>query len=208
MAQMQSQFFEHSQNQMQFMAEMLAHIGRTQQASVRQDMARIEEITRELQELKSQLASLPAPAPARPPQRKTTATRKKNSTGQKAGDPAAEPASLPPPEVTAAAAPPPAQRRAQSAAPADGARARDKPLPVIPTANRLPRDDDDAAEDDTAFVASDMAEAGDLPDDQASAPPAVTDAHARLTDRMARLAQERNAGWRRILNAFRRKPPG
>ena len=66
LAEMQNQFFEHSQLQMQLMTEMLAHLGRSQQVSVRQDLARIDEIGRELQDIKSQLASPPPRAEGNP----------------------------------------------------------------------------------------------------------------------------------------------
>src|SRR5262249_6598303 len=57
--EMQSQFFEHSQLQTKLITEMLSHLGRAQQASVRQDLARIDEIGRELNDIKTQLAQVP-----------------------------------------------------------------------------------------------------------------------------------------------------
>jgi hypothetical protein len=44
--------------------------------------------------------------------------------------------------------------------------------------------------------------------EQGGVSPAAAEAHKRLTERMARLAQERNAGWSRILDVFGRKPEG
>jgi hypothetical protein len=55
-----------------------------------------------------------------------------------------------------------------------------------------------------------VADSAEFPDrntvDDSTAPPVTSDAHSRLTRRMARLAQERNAGWRRILAAFSGAP--
>jgi len=59
MGQMQSEFLEHSQLQMQVIAQLLAHLGRSQQAAVRQDLDRIDEISRELKAIKSEIPQPP-----------------------------------------------------------------------------------------------------------------------------------------------------
>jgi pSer/pThr/pTyr-binding forkhead associated (FHA) protein len=129
MSEMQNRFFEHSQQQSKLMAEMLAQLGRGAQASVREDMARIEDITRELEELKSQIAALPAASAA----------------GSLPNDSAA-------------------------------------PVVVVPPGIR-----------------GEAGRGNDLP------PPSNV-AHSRLTQRMAQLAESRNSAWRRVLDAFSRKP--
>jgi hypothetical protein len=154
MAAMQSQFFEHSQNQMQFMGEILAQLGRSQQASVRNDVERIDAITRELEQLKSQFADQPENSPVRRPRKRRASP---NKTGGHSTEAKTE-ARMPPSPVSEPAAPLP---------PAGGDHA-----------------------------------------DQGGVSPAAAEAHKRLTERMARLAQERNAGWSRILDVFVRKPEG
>jgi hypothetical protein len=44
------------------------------------------------------------------------------------------------------------------------------------------------------------------PVDREYALPVSNEAHSRLTDRMAQLAETRNSAWRRVLDAFSRKP--
>jgi predicted component of type VI protein secretion system len=188
MADMQNQFFEHSQNQMRFMAEMLAHMGRTQQASVRQDMARIEEITRELQELKAQLAAQPASgAPRR--KRKAKSERRK---GNRASTGASSPASHPPEVAPSAISPAAFMSEPAPTGPA--------PEPSASVSGNTPR----APVDHARRGVGENAGASE----ESRLPPASAEAHARLTERMARLAKERNAGWRRILAALTGKPAG
>jgi predicted component of type VI protein secretion system len=190
MAEMQNRFFEHSQNQMQFMAEMLAHMGRSQQAAVRQDMARIEEITRELEALKAQLAAEPAQGAPRRKRKKDAARRRRIREAT-----AIPPVETFPPAVAAALDP-----ETSGANPEPATRP-----PSAPPREPLVRNpvDHQTTEDEPRPATSGGVE-GD-PNRTFAEP---TDAHARLTERMARLARERNAGWRRILAAFTRKPTG
>jgi hypothetical protein len=48
--------------------------------------------------------------------------------------------------------------------------------------------------------------ASDDPLDRNDAPPVSNAAHNRLTQRMAQLAESRSSAWRRVLDAFSRKP--
>ncbi len=66
LAEMQNQFFEQSRLQMQWMADMMAHVGRAQQESAKRDMARIQEITSELREIRAQLAGGTVSSPSAP----------------------------------------------------------------------------------------------------------------------------------------------
>jgi len=132
MSDMQNRFFEHSQQQTQLMAEMLSQLGRGQQASVREEMARIDEITRELEQLKAQMAAQPA--------------TDGKVVSRNVAPPAAAPPAMTPPAVSGA------------------------------------------------------------PVDRNDAPPVSNAAHNRLTQRMAQLAESRNSAWRRVLDAFSRKP--
>ena len=193
---MQARFLEHSRNQSQFMLEVLAQMAQSRQASVRDDVARVERITCELEELKSQLARLPGPNSARKSRKKRNTTQGKTKRSQAslglepttarpiAGGETAVPIPQPP-----AAGPLP-----QVPAGPDGAEPWREMSPGAGR-SRVPPDDEraDVERADAAPV---------LPDDQPLDPPMVGDVHSRLTQRMARLAQERNATWRRILAAF------
>jgi hypothetical protein len=138
MSEMQDRFFEHSQQQSQLMAEMLAQLGRGAQTSVREDMDRIDEISRELEQVKAQIAAQPVMSAS------------SNASHSMATTQGTEPAAAPQP-----------------------------------------------------VVGSGASEASKVYHD----PPVTNDAHARLTQRMAQLAESRNSAWRRILDAFGRKGP-
>src|SRR5579872_1369309 len=66
LADMQHHFFEQSRLQAQWMSEMISHVGRAQQESARRDIARIEEIGKELREIRSQLAGAANSVPSNP----------------------------------------------------------------------------------------------------------------------------------------------
>jgi hypothetical protein len=205
LAEMQSQFFEHSQLQMQLMSEMLAHLGRDQQAHVRRDLSRIDEIGRELKDLQLQLAQ---------PDRRSES---KSASGRHG---AAESQSPVHQESTAVDSP---TSPDTSALPDTKAT---NPTAILSEVNTPSQSVDSgqavdsglescapesAAESQTPATVfdSDVQPPGEEPSDQPvgesteSIPP---DGHARLTRRMARLAQERNNRWRRVLQAFKRKP--
>lgn len=148
MAEMQNQFFEHSQVQMKLMSEMLSQLKGNEQTSVRKDLARIDAIGQELKELQSQLAT--------------------GSTTSDTDPELAEVRTLPGP------------------GPADSARTERAEAAVPDEANRT------RPADSRASVPA------------LAGPDAV--AAARLTHRMARLAQERNSRWRHVLKAFKGKP--
>jgi hypothetical protein len=171
MVAMQNQFFEHSQNQMQMMGELLAQLGRSQQASVRQDMERIDAITRELEQLKLQLSGERAQSPVLEPRKRAGAP---DDMGRRRSTDSAGEISLPVspvPDPAALSQPAPGRRVSQGEV---------------------------AVEQPAARHTSELG----------AAPPAAAEAHKRLTERMARLAQERNAGWLRILDVFSRKQQG
>jgi pSer/pThr/pTyr-binding forkhead associated (FHA) protein len=194
LAEMQSQFFEHSQLQMQMMSEMMAHLRGTEQASVRRDLARIDEIGRELRDIQQQLAASPpstteAPRPATNRRRKLAAPAVEQRVEEPKAPPqevenqrddeARIPAEVPDvPEEAAAESiePPGAQAPALPEASVDPVAPRQqRPEPTVP--NRETRSGGTA-----------------------------NDSHERLTRRMAKLSQERNNRWRQVLQAFKRKP--
>lgn len=194
--EMQTQFFEHSQLQMQFMAQMLAHLGRSQQVTVRQDLERIDEIGRELQEIKAELANPPRGTGS---QRKRKSPRSKPASragkrpaveSPRTGDEPDAPGNLPDmPKFEAGAAPPAFE-----------------PATHEPDAEpSISRADKQSTGDTVPEIEQ---PAGTRPAREYAPPPSSNEAHARLTQRMARLAQERNNRWRRILSAFGRKSDG
>jgi hypothetical protein len=226
LAEMQNQFFEHSQLQMQMMTEMLAHLGRGQQDLVRRDLSRIDDIGRELKDLQSQLTqparkqrSKPRSAARRP------AASKPGSTSQ--DELASADASLSPASSTApdrmAIDPPPALETPAIEAPALDAPALDAPelespaieapAPLIEADETVPESRIPAPSPEFQPPATECDTDSDPPGAESSGQPTEEpgepdslDAHARLTRRMARLAQERNNRWRRVLQAFKRKP--
>lgn len=171
LAEMQNQFFEHSQLQMQLMSEMLAHLKGRQQVVVRQDLSRIDEIGRELKDIQLQLAApdRSSAAAGTAPTQKPARRRKTTSTGAKraAPDPQIEI------ESPVEAGPPSPQGQRSTEPPLPEPAHRQQPLPN--------------AEQPTTGVGS-------------------QDAQSRLTRRMAKLAEERNNRWRRVLQAFKGKP--
>lgn len=172
--EMQNQFFEHSQLQMQFMTEMLAHLGRTQRASVGQDLARIDEIGRELNEIKLQIDKSPAA--------QTDTDQPPPAPAEASSDFASAPCA---PQRSAV----PTTRRPTS--------------PVLAPESATPPEAQTNAIDDAPVSAELNGE--DDPGHGHSSPVTTPTAHTRLTQRMVKLAQERNSRWRRILSAFGRK---
>jgi hypothetical protein len=180
---------------MQLMAQMLTHLGRSQQDSVRKDLSRIDEIGRELNAIRTQLAAEPKPVAAsdesssRSRKKRPRKTRReKRAGGQLLLNVPVEPVGTQPP-----AGSPPARVASQSPG-------QSRPAPIIPqTANLPAREDSSDSDRDTIEPAIDDSH-------EFSDPPDTAEAHARLTKRMARLAQERNSRWRRVLGAFGRKP--
>jgi hypothetical protein len=201
LAEMQSQFFEHSQLQMQMMSEMLAHLGRSQQTVVRRDLARIDDIGRELKEIQSQLAQ---PAKRSTTKPRSTAKRRTPPPPRSTISPeSAEVRPLPADAVPVVADSPALGRQSdvnpdfkdEQAAPAP--QAQQPPESVLES--RTPATPSDV---ETRPVEAASANR----DADATTDASSLDAHARLTRRMARLAQERNNRWRRVLQAFKRKP--
>lgn len=188
MGELQSRFFEHSQLQMQMITQMMDQLGRSQQSAVRKDLDRIDELTRELEALKTQLPTRAASKPKRAT--KKAPSRPKSPRGRAAqpvpaaptgsGQPpqvipqvAADTTHIPLPEVVAPSAP------LVDTAPAVDSREFDQPP--------LPADDD----------------GGLMETSEANQSPAASEAQAaRLTQRMAHLARERNSVWQKVLTAF------
>ncbi len=200
MTEMQNQFFEQSHVQMQLMAQMLAHLGRSQQDSVRKDLSRIDEIGRELDSLRSQLAS----APAGDLEKQETVGNARKRRGRKARREQRARAQL---QVTLPQnSNPEDSKTAQplsgkpAVAPSQTPSRHVEPSIAQPANPLAPAGREGSARENAAPRADGSQY------DANCIPPATTEAHARLTKRMARLAQERNSRWRRVLNAFGRKP--
>jgi hypothetical protein len=198
LAEMQNQFFEHSQLQMQMMTEMLDHLGRGQQALVRRDLSRIDDIGRELKDLQLQLTQ-----PARKSKSKPRSAARRQAVGKPGSTSPNElanaipsPASAAAPDTTAINAP-----RPETLTPPiqPDETVPESPIPAPAPEFQLPETECEA----------DAVPPGAAPSGQPteeSADSGAMDAHARLTRRMARLSQERNNRWRRVLQAFKRKP--
>jgi pSer/pThr/pTyr-binding forkhead associated (FHA) protein len=184
LTEMQAQFFEHSQLQTQLITEMLSHLGRAQQATVRQDLARIDEIGRELNDIKSQLAQVPDPG---------SAERDVEKTGPR-GQPRLEMA--------------PATVQQPTVAPGDDAEECTTPSQIEPAVADHGAAAEAAEDDIAGRPANDSltAEAPRFP--RSPYPGGTSNAHAWLSQRMAKLSQERNSRWRNILYMFNRKPAG
>lgn len=210
LAEMQNQFFEQSRLQMQWMSEMMAHVGRAQQESARRDIARIEEIGRELREIKSQIAGAASRAPSTPiGERDNLVTRlllEDFGTPERQARLPAHTTS-PSPDVVVQPGPEPAATDFQTA--------RFQPFPQpfqessleslrepinAPLAGPLPGPLTPAAEVPRP-VAQNAADARKAP---ATASP--VDAHAWLTQRMATLSQEHTSLWRRLMNTLAGRP--
>jgi hypothetical protein len=195
MTEMQNQFFEQSQVQMQLMAQMLAHLGRSQQDSVRKDLSRIDEIGRELNAIRSQLAAEAKPSAAS--DESNSRARKKHARKPKQEKRTSEQLLLEVPEESVGTRP---AAGSASARPSGQTSSQSRPKPVIPQpAAPAAREDKSDSDRDTIEPAINVSQ-------EFSNPPDTAEAHARLTKRMARLAQERNSRWRRVLSAFGRKP--
>ncbi|HEY2251636.1 MAG TPA: FHA domain-containing protein [Planctomycetaceae bacterium] len=194
---MQSQFLEHSQIQMQVIANLLTHLDRNQQVSVRADLARIDDLSRELDQVKSELAGKANKAPPRPARTRRTPAPKKRSRAaeQPRQDVAAAGAMTPDPSKLVASVAP--DEAAASVPGVEDARAgmgtatgSEPALQERGPSGLQPSCGEQPASDPPALSAS-----------QAS-----LESHARLTQRMANLARERNSVWRRVLDTFGGKP--
>lgn len=184
LAAMQSQFFEHSQLQMQFMTQMLASLERSQQASVRSDLARIDQITLELQKIQSQLAKPVAPSATLP------ATAQPDAGARIATPAQGSPASSESPSTVAAHTPAPrvpAEPRVDAGAGSTSAPAAESKQ--APAATRTPPSPPKFTPVEETWTEANPGESND-----------------RLARRMVKLASERNKRWKRVLQAFSRPP--
>jgi hypothetical protein len=93
-----------------------------------------------------------------------------------------------------------------AAAPEIPAPATVEPVTVVPVPVEQPPSAEAAVEpgDIASSAEPDLPEPIDIDEGDMAAIAAASDARARLTKRMARLAQERNALWRRVLATFTR----
>jgi len=191
MTEMQNQFFEQSQVQMQLMAQMLAHLGRSQQESVRKDLSRIDEIGRELDGIRSQLAQ--------EPKSDTSQDQKGGKSGKKRNRKAQKPGGQ---QLLIDVPDQPRGTLSPTDAPtivSGQVQGKSRPPQATPPSETPPRRDDSSdADRNTIEPAVDSPSEFGIPAGRA-------EAHARLTKRMARLAQERNSAWHRVLSAFGRK---
>jgi hypothetical protein len=199
MTEMQNQFFEQSQVQMQLMAQMLAHLGRSQQDSVRKDLTRIDEIGRELNVIRSQLAGA-AGVDVEKQESRGRSRKKRNRRSRRAE----AQLHLKPSETSKLAEQSPTPQLAAESPPGvpDRSRANQRPSRAVPESASPPVPGAGQA----GFQGNSSPRLDDSQYDADCITPDTTEAHARLTKRMARLAQERNSRWRRVLNAFGRKP--
>ena len=187
LAEMQNQFFEQSRLQMQWMSDMMAHVGRAQQESARRDIARIEEISRELREIKSQLTGAASRAPSSPSGKQDNLLSR--LLLEEVGAPEGQ-AQLPfntispKPDVVEPEPNATDFRTIES-------QALPHLLPKPPPKAAVPRAVDRAAADE-----------------RNAPPPAASpvDAHAWLTQRMATLSQEHTSVWRRLMNTLAGRP--
>jgi pSer/pThr/pTyr-binding forkhead associated (FHA) protein len=185
LTEMQAQFFEHSQLQTQLITEMLSHLGRSQQVSVRQDMARIDEIGRELNDIKTQLTRLPGDS----------------SAGRDVGEGAGPSA-----QQSLEASAPVAAESLLSDAPVTRTETRTDPDNLQSSAH----DRSQPAASSEQSLSAPTVKQPPLPltgiPGRTTSPRGTSDAHAWLSQRMANLSQERNSRWRHILSVFNRKP--
>ena len=192
MAEMQTQFFEHSRLQMQLITELLAQLGRTQQESVRKDLARIDEIGRELQDIKSQMDSSTETAPRSlaPKKTKRARTTAQRPTGNLPHD---MPSKDRPVDQTLATPQSPA---AETSAPGGSQAGVAGPPPSV-----APQVQDTAS---TVEIRSNDRDR--VPDAGRDGGAPTVDHQVRIMQRLAALTQERTSRWRHVLNVFAGKP--
>jgi hypothetical protein len=186
---------------MQLMAQMLAHLGRSQQDSVRKDLSRIDEIGRELDSLRSQLAT--APAVELEKQEAGGKSRKRRGRKARREQRARSQLQLTLPQNSNPENSKTVQPLAAKPGPAPGRAPAGEVQPSTPVAQPakpLAHSEHIGSDRENAAPRADGSQY-----DANCIPPDTTEAHARLTKRMARLAQERNSRWRRVLSAFGRK---
>jgi hypothetical protein len=224
MREMQNQFFEHSRMQMQWMAEMLATVSETHREAARRDYARIEEITAELQAIRSQLANSPG-APASEPAVRGGVLRLVEFPQDEVGSsppepvgqepaaavpqtnwhvsparpelPAFSPVEMPPPAPIelAVAAPLAVAEQLTPAAPPPAPQFAPAPMPE--SAEQRPVPASPAADNPQRQV-----QPTPRPEPDPSVSPSSVEAHVWLTQRMAALSQEQNSLWRRLMNTL------
>jgi hypothetical protein len=229
LAQMQNQFFEQSRLQMQWMSEMISHVGRAQQESARRDIARIEDITQELREIKSQLAGGTSRTPSSTNGERDHGLGRHQKEMEESGIPKGQARlspwkpipnsdaceSEPIATVSRGADSPPSPRRladpieeplADSNAEQTALPELSPPVPWLsrePVPERLPK----PSSQPDANVAQPPAQTSAIdPNASHSSSASPVDAHAWLTQRMAALSQEQTSVWRRLMNTLAGRP--
>ncbi|HEY3967817.1 MAG TPA: FHA domain-containing protein [Planctomycetaceae bacterium] len=213
-ADMQAQFFEHNRLQMQWMSEMLARVSETQQETARQDLARIEEIARELRELRSQLVD----TPAAPPLGKGVCEWPLNQkAGSEVNSPEATVETASRTQFSALVIPDEFStepsgidsRAGFQPRPASESRSQDEvgPDPQCETAPQPARhiSKNETEENARPPSLSTQVDPNSSPEKRRNTSPAgvsSNDAHAWLTQRMATLSREHDGLWRRLMNTF------
>lgn len=232
LAEMQNQFFEHSRMQMQWMSQMLAQVSQSQQDAALRDMARIEEISCELREIRAQLARTPVAKPVATPVSKSDAEIRVGgrSSGnvlerllQEADESEAHVQQAPQaPSAGRKEASPiqnsleaggslPAHTAAfEAVTPPQTEKEANIELPVAPAAEPKPYVQPKPAAD-AAPAQANPAPANPAPAPQSptsdkktkpAQPPPAVDSQVWLTERMAKLSQEQNSLWARLMSTF------
>jgi pSer/pThr/pTyr-binding forkhead associated (FHA) protein len=204
---MQNQFFEHSRLQMQWMTQMLSKVTESQREQAQRDMARIEDISRELNELRAQLARTPpAPVPAPTARQPASAGAAHDELSEAAGWKTVDTRSVP--LVPNQQGEPAGKRREETgpgnAPPHETQRPRHAGEPSLKPGNsdiRVPRDERTAETRPPGAKFGSDAPAAEKKKPVPPPQPAV-DPATLLTERMAKLSQEQNSLWRRLMNTF------
>jgi hypothetical protein len=201
LAEMQNQFFEHSRMQMQWMSQMLAQVSEVQRESAQRDLARFEEITCELREIRAQLAKGAGSNPAGESETGISVGRRLAGNASErllleAGESKDDKQEVQP--ATGEEASPIQDSINQDSTPADdhspkrttAFEALLPPRAEKETESALPSQ----AQTDSPAQTDNSKQKPDLP-------PRV-DSQVWLTERMAKLSQEQNSLWARLMSAF------
>ncbi|MBS0261800.1 MAG: FHA domain-containing protein [Planctomycetes bacterium] len=200
---MQNQFFEHSRLQMQWMTHMLTKVTDAQREQAERDFARIEEISREMSELRAQLARMPhapaahPPAPVPPP----AAGPPSDQAGWKVVDTRSVPLEsglegANGKRGTEAGTPRPPQAEGERSRPAAAeAGSRSGTTESRPHRESRPPER-------SPFAAKPSTDAPPPEKKRPAPPPLGPDPSIALTERMAKLSQEQNSLWRRLMKTF------
>jgi hypothetical protein len=215
MAEMQNQFFEHSRMQMQWMSQMLAQVSQAQQESARRDFARIEEITSELRAIRAQLAQTADSPSASKSDDPESVGGVEQGSPHAAADQLLIEAEDQLPRSTGGDQPPPnrdlledkgqtprprsvsekeTETSVPTALPAPSGTESEAPVPPKPAT--------DVATPYASRIVAQAASHARVNNKRTGTPRSPVDSHVLLTERMARLSQEQNSLWRRLMNTL------